>query len=92
MSRNENFEFESIQDPDTIKTFMESLLQGFEKNRIRLASNGEEIVLFPSNMLKFAVKAKRKGNSSKLSLKISWKELKSVNVEAAESIEISTDL
>mgnify|MGYP000628051185 CR=1 FL=1 len=71
----EKFVFDSLQDSDTIKQFLESLTEGFEKGNITLTSNGDEIYLRPEGMLNFMVKAKKKGNENKLSIKISWKEV-----------------
>ncbi|SHL15689.1 amphi-Trp domain-containing protein [Desulfatibacillum alkenivorans DSM 16219] len=73
MAFEEKFEFESLQDSQTIKDFLESLIQGIENKKIQLSTNGDEILLQPNNMLKFQVKARRKKDTSKLVLKISWK-------------------
>lgn len=70
----EKFVFESMQDAQSIKVFLESLVQGFETERIILASNGERIELVPAGLLEFSVKARRKGDSSKLSIKVEWKD------------------
>lgn len=70
----EKFVFDSLQDSETIKDFLASLTDGFDKKCITLATNGDEIVLTPSGLLNFTVKAKKKGHESKLSIKVSWKD------------------
>lgn len=90
MSSEEQFEFESIQDPQSIKKLILSLVEGIDKGRIVLQSNGEEILLNPSQMLKFTVRARKKGETGKINLKISWKEKKSVNISSDNRIAIST--
>lgn len=70
----EKFVFESMQDAQSIKVFLEALMEGFEKQKVVLASNGDTIELVPSGLLEFSVKARRKGDSSKLSIKVAWKE------------------
>lgn len=70
----EKFVFDSLQDSETIRDFLSSLTDGFEKGSIVLSTNGDEIVLAPAGMLNFMVKAKKKGNENKLSIKISWKD------------------
>lgn len=70
----EEFSFDSLQDCETIKSFLESLVDGFEKGRIILSTNGDEIMLMPKGLLNFSVKAKRKSDGSKMSIKIAWKE------------------
>ena len=89
MSSSESFNYESIQDNETIRDFIQSLLDGLENRKVVLSSNGDEIALHPSNMLKFAVKAKRKGHSGKISLKISWKEATSNLTDFDKSILVS---
>lgn len=70
----EKFVFDSLQDSETIKDFLASLTEGFEKGTITLATNGDTIELCPKGLLNFTVKAKRKGQESKLSIKVSWKD------------------
>jgi amphi-Trp domain-containing protein len=68
-----SFEYASYQDLDSIQKFLESLNQGFAKERIVLSSGEDTIELEPKNLLKFSVQAKKKDNKTKLSIKISWK-------------------
>ena len=70
----DKFVFDSLQDSETIKEFLQSLTEGFEKGSIHLATNGDDIQLSPRGLLNFTVKARRKGADNKLSIKISWKE------------------
>ncbi len=69
-----SFEYASYQDLETIQKFLESLNQGFAKERIVLSSGDDTIELAPKNLLKFTVRAKKKEDKTKLSIKISWKE------------------
>lgn len=74
MADHGSFEYASYQDLDTIQKFLESLTQGFAKERIVLSSGEDTIELTPKNLLKFSVNAKKKEDKTKLSIKISWKE------------------
>jgi amphi-Trp domain-containing protein len=67
---------------------LQTLTEGFENGKIVLRSDAEEVVLRPQNMLKFAIKARKKGEKCKLSLKMSWKEVKIP--ENAKSLVIGT--
>ena len=89
MSSSDSFDYESIQDTETIRDFIGSLLDGLENRKIILSSNGNKISLHPSDMLKFAVKAKRKGQTGKISLKISWRESANENSNQSDDIKIS---
>jgi len=90
VSKDGSFEYESLQDPQTIKELMTGILDGLEKGRIVLTSNGSEITMNPSNLLKISVKAKKKGETGKLELKMSWKESKKVIVSTDDSIKVSS--
>jgi amphi-Trp domain-containing protein len=70
----EKFVFDSLQDSETIKDFLSSLTDGFEKGCIKLCTNGDAIELTPSGLLSFTVKAKKKGANNKLSIKVAWKD------------------
>ncbi|MGD9331105.1 MAG: amphi-Trp domain-containing protein [Desulfobacterales bacterium] len=74
MTEYGSFEYESYQDLVTIQKFLESLYQGFDKEKIVLSSGDDTIELQPKNLLKFSVRAKKKEAKTKLSIKISWKE------------------
>ena len=89
MGSSDSFDYESIQDPETIRDFISSLMEGLDKREIVLSSNGNRISLHPSDMLKFAVKAKRKGQTGKITLKISWRETTSKDADQETGITIS---
>ena len=74
MSDDSRIEYDSMQDTQSIQKFLRSLTEGFEKGKIVLRSEDEEVILRPQHLLKFTIKAKKKGEKCKLSLKLSWKE------------------
>jgi len=74
MTESDKFVFESLQDPAAIGGYLRSLIEGIESGRISLATNGDEIVLNPCGLIKVTVKARRKPQSSKLTLKLAWKD------------------
>lgn len=85
MTVEKKFLFESLQDSETIGNFLKSLITGFESGKINLSTNGDEIQLTPHGLLNFAVKAKTKGESNKITIKIEWKE-----TEASEEVSTKT--
>lgn len=90
MAQNKKFVYESIQDSQSIRDYIQSLMDGIEKGQIRLVSNGDEIVLNPGSLLNFEVKAKKKGEENKLSLCITWKNhAKKLSIYEDNNIEIS---
>lgn len=87
---DERFEYESFQDSESIKAYFQSLVEGLENGRIVLTSEGKEITLRPGPLLKFTVKAKKKDDSCKFSVKITWKEKKDKNLTVGEPMAISS--
>lgn len=74
MAHDGKFEFDSVQDEKSIQAFLAALAEGFGKGKVTLVSEGEEIVLSPSPLMGFSVKAKRKDGESKLTIKVAWKD------------------
>lgn len=89
MAEDEKFEFESIQDTLTIKDYLKSVIEGIDKGKIVLSTDGQELELHPGSLLKFEVKAKKKGDSTRLTLRISWRGPEAENHEDDE-MSIST--
>ena len=85
----EKFTFESLQDTETIRDFLAALIEGFEKGRIVLESDDDEIVLTPKGLLSFTVKARKKEDRYKLSVKVSWKESFEDQARETKSLTIS---
>lgn len=74
MAEKKEFRFESIQDAETIKKYLEELTSGFEKGQIVLKNGGENIVLNPEGVIQFEVKVRKKDGKSRLYLKMDWKD------------------
>jgi amphi-Trp domain-containing protein len=89
MSQDDKFEFESVQDSQTIQKYLQALQDGFAQGRIVLHSEGSEICLHPSGFMKFQVSVKKKGSENKLSVKFAWKD-KSDESPASSTISITS--
>ena len=90
MAEDGKFVFESLQDRDSIKAYFRALIDGIDKGKIVLSTNGEEIDLYPNELLRFGVKVKKKGGESSLIVKISWKEKRKDAAPQNDSIRISS--
>ncbi len=84
----DKFEFESLQDSTMICNYLRSIIEGLESGKIRLATEGDEIVLNPEGLIKVVVKARKKPLSSKMTIKLSWKDEKSQESGVDSSIRI----
>ena len=67
------FGHRSIQDPGSIVAYLEALASGFRNGRLLFCSGKRELILKPQGLLKFAVKAKNKGGSTKVVFTVAWK-------------------
>lgn len=85
----EKFVFDSLQDSETIKAFLASLTEGFEKGSITLSTNGDAIELKPDGLLNFIVKARKKGTENKLSIKVEWKDAAKLKKDTDETLKVS---
>lgn len=90
MANEKKFTFESIQDNQTIKDFLGALVEGFEKGRIVLSTDADEIIMNPCGLLNFVVKAKKKGGESKISIKVGWKEYALEGGPVAKDIKVES--
>ncbi len=90
MSDEGNFFHESLQDKQTIKGFLRSLEQGLEKGNIVLSSQDNEFVLNLPNLMKLTLKAKKKGQKSKLEIMIDWQEKKVKQDDENNQLSISS--
>ena len=79
MKDEERFTHESLQDAGTIAGYLQTLIEGFEKGSIALKSDEGELMLHPKDMITFMIRAKKKNERTKLTLKISWKDPDNAN-------------
>lgn len=86
---NQKFNYESLQDSETIKSHLVSLIESIEKGTIILKSNGDEISMPIDDLMKFSVRAKKKDGLNKLSIKISWVESKGNKLDSSKPMSIS---
>lgn len=75
MSEKQEFEHESVQDNQTVSQYLRALIEGFESGKVVFTSDRRHLVMEPNNLLEFSIKARKKGEKSKIVLKFSWKDL-----------------
>jgi amphi-Trp domain-containing protein len=87
---NDDFKYESLQDRQSIAKYLDALKEGFSSGKIALGSREKQIVFEPSGLLKLEVKARRKNEKVKISLKCSWNEENQIRESRAETLVIES--
>lgn len=88
MGYDQKFVFESMQDAESIRAYLEAVMEGLRKGRLVVAAGKEEFTLQPAELLTFAVKARKRGGSGRLSLTISWRCPEDDAPKAGETLKI----
>ncbi|MGD9608372.1 MAG: amphi-Trp domain-containing protein [Desulfovibrionaceae bacterium] len=88
MEKESRFKFESVQDAESLRRYLEALTAGFASGDIRFSSRDGEVALHPRGMIGFLVEAKSSGGRMKLHLKFSWRE-GSADSEVEDSLTIA---
>lgn len=70
---SKHFNYESIEDEESILKYLDSLKEGFQKKKLIFSKNNSEIELIPGHLVKFEIKAKETDTEVKLNLKFKWK-------------------
>jgi len=74
MESESRFKYESVQDAELLKRYLEAITAGFAAGELRLSSREGDVALHPKGMVGFLVEAKSTGGRMKLHLKFSWRE------------------
>ncbi|MFH0823919.1 MAG: amphi-Trp domain-containing protein [Pseudomonadota bacterium] len=74
MSAEEDFKHESLQDCNSIVAYFQALCACFENKALLLSSDGKRFIMKPQGSIEMEVDAKRKGNRSKLNIRLKWTE------------------
>lgn len=68
--KDDDFNYESYQDKDSILDYLDALKQGFIEGKIVLRTNDDEIILNPSDLIKLQISS----SGNKLCLSFNFKE------------------
>ncbi|WP_051328354.1 amphi-Trp domain-containing protein [Desulfatirhabdium butyrativorans] len=91
MSEMEKFDYEAVQDRETMRQYLNTLIEGIENGKILLRSEKESVLLAPTELIRFSLKAKRKPGKSKITIKLSWNDFPSdILRDKGNAIQIST--
>jgi amphi-Trp domain-containing protein len=79
MTGLDTFDHEFIQDRQSIRQYLNTLIEGIEKGRIIFTSEKENVMLTPAEMIRLSIKTKIKSGKSKLTIKLAWSDSTAVN-------------
>ena len=68
----DKFEHESIEDRQSIRKYLNTLVEGLEKRRIVFTDEKDNVLLIPSELIRFSIKSRKKSGKSKLTIKLAW--------------------
>ncbi|MBI5179729.1 MAG: amphi-Trp domain-containing protein [Nitrospinae bacterium] len=88
---DDDFKHESLQDKESIFKYLKAVGEGFKNGRLLLGSRQKNLILEPKGLMKFEVKAKRKGDTIKLALRFDWKDDGPAPAAQGEPLTINTD-
>ena len=88
MGYDQKFVFESMQDAESIRKYLEAVMEGLRKGKLVVAAGQEEFVLQPTDLLTFTVKAQKRGGAGRISLAISWRCPEEDAPKAGETLKI----
>jgi len=71
---DEIFEYETIQDRETVVGYLKAITDGFREGVLLFGTADRKVILQPRGLVKVALEAKRKKNRNKLTFKISWRD------------------
>ena len=61
MAIKENFEYESLHDPQSVADYIKAIRKGIAARSIRFTSGDDEMEMQPSDLLTLSVRARKKG-------------------------------
>jgi len=70
--KTQEFLHESLQDKESIESYLKAIIQGFKKGEILLSDEEDNITLKPEALSKVKIKATQSQKSQSLSIKFSW--------------------
>ena len=90
MSSEKEFRHESMQDRGSIVKYLKALSDGFERGELTFQKSSDHIILNPDGLIQLEIKAHRKPEKSRLTLKFSWKEKTNLKLDKDETLIINS--
>ena len=72
MAKFREFEYDSLQDRESITGYLNAISEGFARGRLIFGSGEERMILEPQGLIKLSIKVTDKNDKVKLSVKFTW--------------------
>jgi amphi-Trp domain-containing protein len=86
-----DFEYESLEDPQSIQRYLKALAEGFANGTITFSDRRGEVALEPKGLIEFEVRVSKKRDRSRLSLNLSWRPAREEGSTDAGPLSISVE-
>ncbi len=77
----QKFSYDSIQDVNSVRRYLKSLIRSIDEGKITLTSEEDSIDLKIRNLLHFSIEARKKGRKNRLTLEMRWTDKKEFPLE-----------
>ena len=74
MAIKENFEYESLHDPQSVGDYLKALRKGIAAGSLRFTSGDDEMEMIPADLLTLSVRARKKGGENQIIIRVQWKD------------------
>ncbi|MHC1743927.1 MAG: amphi-Trp domain-containing protein [Syntrophobacteraceae bacterium] len=91
MGAKERFEYDSVQDQETIVKCLQAIVDGFDKGHLTFSHRDKSIQMEPCGLLRFALEAHSKGKMRSLKLKVKWEQACEGDRAALEPLTITSE-
>lgn len=83
------FSHVSIQDTNSIRLYLHSLIEALERKKITLTSGDDKMDMNVSELCRISIQAKSKDSENKIAIKLSWTEAEKTPELSETKVEIS---
>jgi len=70
--KKKQIKHESYQDAESIKLYLQQIINGLDQGKISLSSGDDSLVLEPYGLLEFTINVNQSKSKQQLRLKIEW--------------------
>ena len=75
MKRKKNsFRHESLQNRDSIQTFLKALTEGIAKGKVSFSDDDDSISMAPDGLLNLKLSVSQEDNRNRINLRITWED------------------